>query len=270
MPRELRDGVFDLAILGQDIAEEWRLAGFGLDKISDLEYGYANLVVAVPDTLNVRNLNSYLKRVSKKNIVRCDTEYPFITQDKIYKNKKYRELFNQGKPMIVSKFGKIGKNTRLIINDSYGATESAVNPKQSADFIVECSSSGKTLDENNLKAIDTLIESSAVLYTTEEALRDPWKNKKIDFIKTMLDGVVKARKTDYIVFNIPNKKKEQMLKYLRREKLYTKEPTITANEGNYLQIGIEILKSKWLNIAYGLKRHGADDIVRLDPSQIIK
>jgi ATP phosphoribosyltransferase len=269
MPLSLKNGIYDLGILGEDIAEENRLARIDLMRLCDLEYGYADLVVAVSNSSNFTDLDSYLIRISTKEIIRCETEYPFITQDRIYRNQTYQKLFGNKKPVIVSKYGRFGDNPKLIITQSEGATESAINPKQSADFIVESSSSGKTLGENNLKAIETLLKSSAGLYTTEEVLKDSWKADKIDFVKTMLEGVIKARKTNYIVFNLPRQKERTMLDYLEREKLFAKEPTITK-DGRYLQIGIEVLKSRWAEIVYGLKKKGAEDIIRFEPTQIIE
>lgn len=268
MPTGLKNGVFDLAILGADIAEEWRLAGIDLVRLCDLEYGYANLVVAVPNSVNVNGLGSYLSEMFSKAIIRCATEYPLITQDRISRNGAYQQLFGNKKPIIIAKYGNFGDNPRLAIIESDGATESAAYSKKSADFIVETSSSGKTLEENNLRVIETLLESSAGLYTTEEVLRDSWKADKVDFVKTLLEGVVKARKTDYIVFNLPKEREQEMLAYLQREGLFAKEPTVSRNE-NYLQIGIEVPKSRWLEVVPNLKKYGAEDILRFKPTQII-
>lgn len=268
MPPELNDGVFDLAILGSDIKEEWRLAGVDLARLCDLEYGYANLVVAVPASSQADNLGSYLREMSSKEALVCATEYPLITQDRISRNGAFRETFGEGKPVIVTKYGKRGNNPRLRIIESYGATESAVNPKNSADFVVETSSSGGTLKGNSLKAIETLIESSAGLYTTEAVLRDRWKKDKINYVRALLEGAVKARRTDYVVFNLPNEREKEMLEYLKRERLYTKTPTITRS-GQYIQVGIEVPMSRWLQIFSALIDHGADDIIRLNPAKII-
>lgn len=268
MPQELADDVFDLAILGSDIEEERRLAGVDLVRLCDLEYGYANLVVAVPDTKQANDFDSYFSEMSSKQVLRCATEYPLITQDRIWRNAVFNEIFGEGKPLIVTKYGRFGENERLVINESYGATESSINPKNSADFIVESTSTGQSLKENSLKPIETLVESSAGLYTTEKVLNDQWKNEKIRYVQALLEGVVKARRTDYIIFNLPTELERKMLEYLQKEKLYSKEPTITRN-GQYIQIGIEITKSKWLNVFRDLRRFGAEDIMRINPTQII-
>lgn len=267
MPPDLRDRIIDLAILGRDIAEEWRLAGVNIIRLCGLEYGYVNLVVAVPDSLGIEDFDSYLKKMPTVKVIRCATEFPLIAQDRIFRSQIYNQLCGNKKPIIVTRYGQFGDNPKLIITESYGATESAIK-KGSADFIVEVSASGKTLAENGLKPIGTLLESSAGLYTIEDVLKDSWKAEKINFIKALLEGVVKARKTDYLWFNIPKEREQLMLEYLQREKLFAKEPAIIRN-GQYLQISIEIPKSRWLEVMYGLKKNGAEDIIRLNPAQII-
>lgn len=267
MPADLRRGVIDLGIFGEDIAEEWILTGVDIIRLCDLEYGYVNLVVAVPDSLGIEDFDSYLKKMSVVKIIRCTTEFPLIAQDRIFRSQIYNQLFGNKKPIIVTRYWQFGDNPKLIITESYGATESTIK-KGSADFIVESTSSGKTLAENGLKPIEILLESSADLYTTNEILKDPWRADKIDFVKILLEGVVKARKTDYIWFNTPKQNEQAMLDYLEREKLFAKEPAIIRN-GQYLQISIEIPKSRWLEMVRSLKENGAEDIIRLNPSQII-
>lgn len=269
MPQELNEGVIDLGILGTDIAEEWRLAGVNLVKICDLGYGYADLVVAVPIESSRLDLNSYLSSMSDKRILRCATEYPFVAQEKISKIPAYQSKFGSKKPMIKSKYGTFGENQRLVIIESYGATESAVNPKKSADFLVECTSTGTTLKENGLKPIETLIESSAGLYSTEEVMKDAWKADNILFISDLLQGAVKARKTYFMVFNVQRDGSEgDMVRYLKENKLCAKEPTV--NEGtSYSQFQIQVPKDRVLRVLRDLRSFGAEDINILQPSLTI-
>jgi len=268
MPAELRDGVIDLAILGSDIAEEWRLAGVTLERVCDLEYGNADLVVAIPDASQAKDFGSYLREMKTKEVLRCATEYPLVVQDRIETDETFRSIFGGGKPIIVNKYGQFGDNFRMMIIESYGATESAVNPKKSADFIVETSQSGGSLRENSLRPIETWIRSSAGLYTTEEILKDRWKREKINYVRELLEGVNNANRTDYLNFKLPIGREQEMLDYLKRQNLYSKFPTITRN-AQYSQIGIEIVKARWLEVLTALKQYGAEDIKRFKPTLII-
>jgi ATP phosphoribosyltransferase len=268
MPRKMSKCMYDAGIFGYDIAEEFgRLAGIGLVKVCGLEYGYANLVVAVGKNALTDSLDRYIANAELP--IECATEYPLITREKISQNKAYKERFGSIMPMIeTSKYGNIGQNSQFRITELWGATESAIKPNGSADIIVECTSTGQTLAENGLVAIETLMESSAGLYTTEKALSDSWKAEKINYLKELFMGVAKARKTDYIVFNIARENGENMLRYLQQENLYSKEPTIIRG-GRYEQISIEVEKQRWLSIYGGLRKNGAEDIIRMKAEQII-
>ena len=268
MPPELKDGVFDLAILGSDIAEEWKLGGVNLERVCDLEYGYADLVVAVPVSSQAQDFDSYLEEMSSTDVLRCATEYTLITQDRVSRSPVFRTTFGDGKPVMVTKYGLFGDNGRVLVKESYGATESAVNPKESADFVVETSQSGESLRKNFLKPVGVWIKSSAGLYTTKEVLEDRWKYNKIQYVKELLQGVVKSKSTDYIIFNLTEKNEQKMLGYLEGEQLFSKTPTITRND-QYIQIGIEVPKSRWLEVFRSLKQYGAEDIMRIKPNQII-
>ncbi|MBD3313457.1 hypothetical protein GF345_03375 [Candidatus Woesearchaeota archaeon] len=264
MPADLRDSIIDLAIMGKDIAEEWNLADARMVRLCSLGYGYADLVLAGPSCITRDGFYADLKREKE---IRLATEYPLITQDWLENNESYILSFGNKKPLLIAKYGITGANEKIRITESYGATESAI-AKGSADFIVECISSGETLAKNELKPIEILLQSSAGLYTTEDALSDPWKADKIGFVRTLLQGAVKARDTDYIIFNVRKSREEKIKDYLQKERLFSKEPTV-IRDGEYLQVGIEIARSRWTQVAYGLRSNGAEDIVRMNPVQII-
>jgi ATP phosphoribosyltransferase len=273
MPPKLEAGTYGLAILGSDIACEWSLAGVKLELVCNLSYGSSKLVAAVDNSVKANDLDSFIRDFFKdgaenKTLV-CATEYPLITSEKISLSKSYKELFGRAKPLIRTKYCTKGENKFFEIVESYGATESAINPQKSADLIVETTSSGKTLLENGLKPIGTIFESSAGLYTTQRALKDDWKREKIEFVRDMLLGAVRGMNYDYVIFNVEAGKKEPMDDYLKRERLFASEPTVNKGD-KYVQFSIQIPKTEWPKTMYGLKQNGAEEIIRLNPYQVIK
>jgi ATP phosphoribosyltransferase len=61
---------------------------------------------------------------------------------------------------------------------SWGATE--VKPPVLADAIVEVTETGSSLRANNLKIIDTVIESNTQLIANNQAWLDEWKRRKLE------------------------------------------------------------------------------------------
>src|SRR5918996_1648500 len=60
---------------------------------------------------------------------------------------------------------------------SWGATE--VKPPVLADAIVELTETGSSLKANNLRILETILESVTVLIANKKAYQNPWKRKKI-------------------------------------------------------------------------------------------
>ena len=73
---------------------------------------------------------------------------------------------------------------------SWGATE--VKPPQLADAIVEVTETGSSLRANNLRILDTVIESSTRLIANHDAVADEWKKTKLDNIALMLQSCLDA------------------------------------------------------------------------------
>ena len=71
-----------------------------------------------------------------------------------------------------------------IVEFSWGATE--VKPPQLADAIVEVTETGSSLRANNLRIVDTVIESSTRLIANHDSVGDAWKKNKLDNISLML------------------------------------------------------------------------------------
>ncbi len=83
---------------------------------------------------------------------------------------------------------------------SWGATE--VKPPKLADAIVEVTETGSSLRANNLRIVDEVLQSTTRFIANHNAWNDPWKQKKILNIVTMLQGAMEAEEKVYLVMNV--------------------------------------------------------------------
>jgi ATP phosphoribosyltransferase len=89
---------------------------------------------------------------------------------------------------------------RALVEYSYGATE--VKPPLLADAIVDATETGRSLRANNLRIIDTLIESTPRLIASPRAWEDAWKRQKIEDMSLMLKGAMAAEGKVWLSMNV--------------------------------------------------------------------
>ena len=95
---------------------------------------------------------------------------------------------------------------------SWGATE--VKPPRLADAIVEVTETGSSLRANNLRIVDTILESTPRLIANQASWRDGWKRKKIENITLMLRGAIAAEGKVGLMINVPVAEKDRVLAVL--------------------------------------------------------
>lgn len=129
VPVYVAQGAADVGVSGFDVLEEKKDA---VIRLMDLQFGACRLVVA---GANDRSFNGMF------HDIRVATKYPNATE---------------------SYFQRIGIKARII--KLYGAIELAPITGLS-DVIVDLTASGKTLEENQLTIMDTILSSTAQLIT---------------------------------------------------------------------------------------------------------
>jgi len=157
---------------------------------------------------------------SKGKNFRVSTEYLNIAAEYIKSNPAYKRRFGETEPLIVTPWWRKGDNPRAKIFLSFGATEA--KPPENSDCIIDVTETGSTIDANNLKIIDTIMRSSAVLIANKGSLGDPEKKEKIYDILTLLKGVVDGSRRIQIFVNV----KKINLQKLLTELPALKNPTI--------------------------------------------
>ena len=151
----LGDGSIDIGFSGFDLLKESELIIQNkINVVKKLNFGKANLVIAIPDPwIDVQTIAdleeiAFEFRDKKKKRLRVATKYPNLTRE---------FLFSKG----VTQF-------KLI--DSLGATE-AYPFTGSSEFISDISQTGKTLEANNLRELrdGIILKSQACIFASKKS-----------------------------------------------------------------------------------------------------
>jgi len=261
IPVFVSEGLQDVGITGQDWIKETRA---DVEILQNLEYGKIRLVVAVPKELSKNSIGEIMESLwSKGKNFRVSTEYLNIASEYIKSNPAYKKRFGDSDPMIVTPWWKKGDNIRAKIFLSFGATEA--KPPENSDCIIDVTETGSTIEANNLKIIETVMTSSAVLIANKKTLDNPEKKEKICDIMTLLKGVVDASKKIHIFVNV----KKVNLQKLLTDLPALKNPTIAplADE-DWVSVNTIIEKDHLIELLPKIRKL-AQGIVVYEPRQVL-
>lgn len=262
IPLLVAEGVHDIGITGMDWVKE---TGVDVEVLLDLEFGWIRMVLAVPkDWEEVNSLSDLLRKLwDEGKAVRISTEYLNTAIEYIQTNQIYEKKFGDRAPLVITPWWKIGENKWVSIFLSFGATEA--KPPENADAIIEVVETGTTLEQNNLKIIETISESTAILIANKKSLHNPEKREKIYDVLALLKGVVDGRKKLHIFVNV----KEENLKALVKELPALKRPTISPlSEKGWYSINTVIDRKSFLEILPTLRKLAQGLVVHV-PRQIL-
>jgi len=262
IPIFVSDGIHDIGITGLDWLYETRA---DVEVLLNLEYAKVKIVLAVPKSWNnIDSLSSLLEKFHSENMVlRISTEYLNISADYLMNNAAYKRLYGGKEPLVVTPWWKKGENDRVVIYLSFGATEA--KPPENADAIIDVMATGESLEQNNLKPIETIMESTAVLIANKNSLKDPEKREKIYDILTLIRGVIDGRKKLHIFVNVHKDNLQKLLEKLPA----LKKPTISPlSDENWFSVNTVIDKEQFLEILPMLRRL-AQGLVVYEPRQVL-
>lgn len=261
IPTYVQEGFYDVGITGKDWIRE---AKADVKILLDLEYGRVKQVIAVPQSFQFNDLTGLITAFAKNNkTLRISSEYLTTTASHIKSNLAYRKYFGGSDPMIITPWLRVGENKRVQIFLSFGATEA--KPPEDVDAIFDITETGSTLAQNNLKIIDRVMESSAVLVANKNALKDPKKREKIADMIALLKGVVEGRKKLHIFVNVKKENLNKLLKNLPA----LKKPTISPlSEDGWYGVNTIIDKTEFIKIV-PVMRKMAQGLVVMEPRQIL-
>lgn len=105
------------------------------------------------------------------------------------------------------------RNINVHVEFSWGATEAKVVDGL-VDAIVEVTETGTTIRANKLRIVHELMRTNTQLITNYEAWKDPWKRKKIEQIKVLLNGSLQAMGKVGLKMNVPKKNLGKVMELL--------------------------------------------------------
>lgn len=193
IPNYIKDGVADIAILGENTVIE---KGGGLDIVEKLGFSKCKLSLAVPKDVDYPGLQYF----EGKKIA---TSYPVTLQQYLDKNGINAEIH------VISGSVEIAPNIGL------------------ADGICDLVSSGSTLFKNGLKECEEILYSEAALVATPGLSGE--KKELLDKLMFRINAVQAAKKNKYVLLNAPNNKLEDIISVLPGMKSPTVLPL--AKEG---------------------------------------
>ena len=115
------------------------------------------------------------------------------------------------------------KKINVSVEFSWGATEAKVVDGL-VDAVVEVTETGSTIRANKLRIVHELMRTNTQLIANREAWNDPWKRKKIEQIRTLLNGSLLAMGKVGMKLNVSKANLEGVMKLLPS----LKAPTIST------------------------------------------
>ncbi|MBI5196352.1 MAG: ATP phosphoribosyltransferase [Nitrospirae bacterium] len=236
MAKYVEDGVLDAGLTGKD----WILEqNADVHEAAELNYAKGGLrpvkwVIAVPE-------KSKIKSIRDLNGKRIATELVGFT-------KKYLK----------------SRGVKAEVNFSWGATE--VKPPHLADAIVELTETGTSLRANNLRIIETILESTTRFVANKKSWHDKWKRQKMENIVLLLNGALAAEEKVGIKMNVQEKSFKRVLSLLSA----MHSPTISplSDKGWY---ALEVMTDEKTvrDLIIRLKSAGASGIVEYPLNKVI-
>lgn len=236
MARYVQEGVLDCGLCGHDWVVE---NGAQVEEVAELSYSKATSlparwVLAVPESSAIHSV----KDLQGKKIA---TELVGVTKQYLAKHK-----------------------VKATVEYSWGATE--VKPPTLADAIVEITETGSSLKANNLRIIDTVLESTTRLVVNKKAWKEEWKRHKIENMVILLQGALLARGMVGLKMNVAKKDVPKVLALLPAMKNPTQSP---LTQGDWVALETVIEEAQVRDLVPKLKRAGAQGLVEYPLNKVI-
>ncbi len=236
MARYVEDGVLDAGLTGYDWVME---TGSTVETIAELVYSKQSSrkvrwVLAVPENSSIHSVK--------------DLEGKIVSTELVNFTKQY-----------LAKHGVTAK-----VEFSWGATE--VKPPYLADAIVEVTETGSSLRANKLRIVEELLESNTQLVANVDSWKDPWKRRKIEDLKMLLEGAMAALGKVGLMLNVEEDNLERVLSVLPS----LKNPTVSKlSRGNWLAVNTILEETTVRQLIPRLKEAGAQGIVEYPLNKIV-
>jgi len=234
--RYVEDGVLDAGLTGIDWVKE---TNSDVQEVGELVYGKVGVkpvkwVLAVADESPIKNVQDLNGKIIATEVVNI--------------TKKYLEE----------------KGIDSKVEFSWGATE--IKARGIADAIVDVTETGSSLKANNLRILDTLMESTTRLVSNKKSWDNSWKQQKLKEVFMLLRGVLMAETKVMVLMNVRKTDLDNVLKILPA----LNTPTISELSDKAWSDVITIMDKKAAReLIPKLKIAGAEGIVETPINRII-
>lgn len=222
IPQYLRDGVVDIAIIGENVLIE---KGEDIAIAEKLGFSKCKVSLAIPKEKDYNGISDFQGK-------RIATSYPNTVQQYLNKHNIEADLH--------------------IIN---GSVEIAPNIGL-ADAICDIVSSGSTLFKNNLKEVEVMLKSEAVLAVSPK-ITDKAK-ETLEKLQFRMRAVLNGKNSKYVLLNAPNDKIETIIGILPGMNSPTVLPL--AKEG-WSSLHSVVKDNEFWQVIDDLKEAGAESIL---------
>ncbi|NLJ56195.1 MAG: ATP phosphoribosyltransferase [Firmicutes bacterium] len=236
IPRYVAGAVLDAGISGKDWIIE---TGATVHEVAELTYSRQGLkpirlVLAVPKDSKI----SSVQDLQGKKIA---TELVNVTKNFLQRH-----------------------HVQAAVEFSWGATE--VKPPELVDAIAELTETGRSLQANNLRIIETILESTPRFIVNQTSWEEEWKRQKIEQIVTLLQGALVAEEKVGLKMNVSMENLPQVLALLPA----LRKPTVSSLHGESW-VAVETIVDEKLvrDLIYKLKEAGAEGIIEYPLNKII-
>lgn len=222
IPQYLRDGVVDIAIIGENVLIE---KGTDITVAEKLGFSKCKVSLAIPKAVDYNSVKDFEGK-------RIATSYPNTVKNYLEEKGVKADLH------IISGSVEIAPNIGL------------------ADAICDIVSSGSTLFKNNLKEVEVMLKSEAVLAVSPQISEE--RKALLEKLQFRIQSVLRARQSKYVLLNAPNEKLDDIISKLPGMRSPTVLPL--AEEG-WSSVHTVINKDKFWEVIDELKQAGAEGIL---------
>lgn len=146
---------------------------------------------------------------------------------------------------------------------SWGTTEIKA---RLLDGIVDLTETGSSIKANNLRVIDTILESTIRFITNKQAWDVPWKREKMENIAMLLRGAIEARAKVGLKMNVPEDRLAEVVGFLPAEK----SPTLSRlADSKWVAVEVILEERQERELIPALKRAGATGIITYPLNKVI-
>ncbi len=236
IPLYVAKGVLDAGLAGNDWILERKVEIYRVKELSYSKQGLGKVrwVLAVP-------IDSNINKVEDLEGKRIATELVQVTRDYLKK-----------------------RGIKAEIEFSWGATE--VKPPHLVDAIVELTETGRSLRANNLRVVETVLESTTWLIANPHSWENPWKREKIKNLSILLEGAINALGKVGLKLNVSEENLQQVFSLLPA----LRRPTISKlSTEKWWAVETVLDEFQARELIPRLKKAGAEGIVEYPLNKVV-